>query len=62
MDAHPTLTMTVYILLVAFALLVIAYWLLYTRRMKIPRNVGKEEGIAMATQEKERTGHTGMIN
>ena len=53
--------MTVYILLVAFALLVIAYWVAYTRRMKIPPNVGKEEGNANATQEKERTGHTGMI-
>jgi hypothetical protein len=61
MDAHPTLTMTVYILLVAFALLVIAYWVAYTRRMKIPPNVGKEEGISIATQEKERTGHTGSI-
>ena len=53
--------MTVYILLVAFSLLVISYWVLYTRRLKVPKNVGKEEGIAMATQEKERTGHTGMI-
>lgn len=61
MDGHPTLTMTVYILLVAFSLLVISYWVLYTRRLKVPKNVGKEEGIAMATQDKERTGHTGMI-
>jgi hypothetical protein len=53
--------MTVYVLAIAFALLVIAYWVLYTRRLKVPRNVGKEEGIAMATQEKERTGHTGTI-
>ena len=61
MDAHPTLTMTVYILLVAAALLVITYWVLYTRRLKTPPNVGKEEGIAIATQEKERTGHTGSV-
>ena len=54
--------MTVYILLVAFALLVIAYWVLYTRRLKTPPNVGKEEGIAIATLERERKGHTGWIN
>ena len=54
--------MTVYILLVAFALLVIAYWVAYTRGLKTPRNVGKEEGIAIATQERERTGHTGWIH
>ncbi len=53
--------MTVYVLLVAFALLVLAYWVLYTRRLKTPPNVGTEEGIAIATQEKERTGHTGSI-
>ena len=53
--------MTVYILLVAAALLVITYWVLYTRRLKTPPNVGKEEGIAIATQEKERTGHTGSV-
>ena len=54
--------MTVYVLLVAFALLVLAYWVLYTRRLKVPPHVGKEEGIAIATQEKERTGRTGMID
>lgn len=53
--------MTVYILLVAAALLVIAYWVLYTRRLKVPPHVGKDEGIAIATQEKERTHRTGMI-
>lgn len=55
------LTHIVYVLLVVAALLVIAYWVLYTTRLKIPRNVGRSEGIAMATQEKERTGKTGMI-
>jgi hypothetical protein len=54
-------TNLVYVGLVVAALLVIAYWVLYTTRLKIPRNVGKSEGIAMATQEKERTGKTGMI-
>jgi hypothetical protein len=55
------LTHIVYVALVAVALLVIAYWVLYTTRLKTPRHVGKNEGIAMATQQKERTGRTGMI-
>lgn len=55
------LTHIVYVALVAFALLVITYWVLYTTRMKIPAHVGKNEGIAMATQKKERSGKTGMI-
>jgi hypothetical protein len=55
------LTHIVYVLLVVFALLVITYWVLYTTRMKTPRHVGTNEGIAMATQQKERTGKTGMI-
>jgi hypothetical protein len=56
------LTHIVYVALVVAALLVIAYWVLYTTRLKTPRNVGKAEGIAMATQEKERSGKTGMID
>ena len=55
------LTQIVYIILVAFAFLVIAYWVAYTTRLKTPRNVGKNEGIAMATQRNERTGRTGFI-
>jgi phosphotransferase system glucose/maltose/N-acetylglucosamine-specific IIC component len=55
------LTHIVYAILIAFALLVVAYWVMYTTRLKTPRNVGKNEGIAMATQEKERSGKTGMI-
>jgi hypothetical protein len=61
MDIHPGLTTTVYVLLVIAALLVITYWVLYTRRLKTARNVGTCEGIAMATQQKERAGRTGRI-
>jgi hypothetical protein len=55
------LTHTVYIALVVVALLVITYWVLYTTHLKTPRNVGKNEGIAIATQQKERSGKTGSI-
>jgi hypothetical protein len=56
------LTHFVYVALVIAALIVIAYWVLYTTRLKTPRNVGKSEGIAMATQQKERGGKTGLID
>jgi hypothetical protein len=61
MDVHQSLTITVYVLLVMFALLVISYWVLYTRRLRTPRRVGKCEGISMATQRKERGDKTGFI-
>jgi hypothetical protein len=48
------LTQIVYIVLVAVALLVIAYWVAYTRGLKTRPGVGTQEGIAMATQERER--------
>jgi hypothetical protein len=48
------LTHYVYVALIVFALLVITYWVAYTTHLKTPRNVGKQEGIAMATQEHER--------
>lgn len=48
------LTQIVYGLLILFALLVIAYWVTYTRHLKTLPHVGKQEGIAMATQDKER--------
>jgi hypothetical protein len=57
MDAHPGLTTFVYVALVVFALLVIAYWVTYTRRLKTPPHVGKCEGIAMATDQRERAGN-----
>jgi len=54
MDIHPQLTTFVYIALVVFASLVIAYWIAYTRRLKTSRRLGKTEGISMATEERER--------
>jgi hypothetical protein len=53
------LTQIVYIVLVAVALLVIAYWVSYTRRLKTRPHVGTQEGIALATQAKERRGKFG---
>jgi hypothetical protein len=53
------LTSIVYVLLVAVALLVIAYWISYTRHLKTRAHVGTQEGIAMATQQRERRGRFG---
>lgn len=53
------LTQIVYVVLIAVALLVIAYWVSYTRRLKTLPHVGTQEGIAMATQKKERAGKFG---
>jgi uncharacterized membrane protein len=53
------LTHFVYVVLVIVALLVLAYWVSYTRRLKTRPHVGTQEGIAMATQEKERAGRFG---
>jgi hypothetical protein len=53
------LTQIVYMLLILFALLVIAYWVSYTRRLKTRPHVGTQEGIALATQAKERRGKFG---
>jgi hypothetical protein len=62
MSIHPTLTLTVYILAAVVFALVILYWVLYTRRLKTPRNSGTQAGIAVPTQENERTGKTGSIS
>lgn len=61
MDSHPTLTLSVYIVAGVVFGLVILYWILYTRRLRVPRNVGTNEGIAIPTQEKERTGREGSL-
>jgi hypothetical protein len=53
------LTQFVYVALVIVALLVVAYWVFYTRRLKTPPHVGTQEGIAMATQKRERAGKFG---
>jgi hypothetical protein len=62
MSETPHLTLTVYILAAAVFALVILYWILYTRRLKTPRNAGTQAGIAVPTQEKESTGKTGSIS
>lgn len=48
------LTQVVYIVLVVIALIVLAYWFAYTRRIKTLRNVGTQEGIAVATLNRRR--------
>lgn len=53
------LTQIVYVILVAVALLVVGYWVGYTRRLRTRPHVGTQEGIAMATQERERAGKFG---
>ncbi len=60
----------VYIVLSVIFVAVMAYMYLYTTHLK-PRErcqelkgrppISKEEGIAVATLEKERTGHTGSF-
>ena len=47
--------MFVYVALIVFALIVIAYWVIYTRRLKTSPRLGKNEGIALATEERERS-------
>jgi predicted RND superfamily exporter protein len=62
MSIHPTLTLTVYILAAVVFALVVLYWILYTRRLKTPRNTGTQAGIAIPTQKNERTGKAGAID
>jgi hypothetical protein len=57
MDMNPTLFTFVIAALIVVALLIIGYWLMYTRRLRTPAHVGKNEGIAMATDERERRGN-----
>jgi hypothetical protein len=62
MSSHPTLTLTVYIVASAVFALVVVYWVLYTRGLKKPPNTGTQQGIAIPTQQKERSGETGSIS
>ena len=71
MSMHPTLTLTVYIALGVVFLGVLTYMFLYTRGLKSKQAtldekgrlpVSREEGIAVATLEKERAGRTGTID
>jgi hypothetical protein len=58
MPIHPLLNQSVIIALIVVACLVVAYWVYYTRSLKTPRNVGKQEGIAMATSKNEHRNNT----
>jgi hypothetical protein len=71
MDMHPTLTLAVYIALGVVFLGVLTYMFLYTRGLKTKQAtlnelgrlpISKDEGIAVATLEKERAGRTGTID
>jgi len=57
MDVNPNLYMFVFAALIIVALLIIAYWVAYTRRLKTSSRLGKTEGIALATEERERRGN-----
>ena len=61
MSNHPTLNAAVIITIIVIFLAVVAYQIIYTRRLKTPPGVGKEEGIAIATEEKERKSKSGGI-
>lgn len=65
-----TLWNAVMLIIAIVAITVVAYWILYTTHLKTRERtialkgrppLSKEEGIAVATLEKERTGHTGSI-
>ncbi len=65
-----TLWNAVMLIIAIVAVTVVAYWILYTTRLKTRERtialkgrppLSKEEGIAVATLEKERTGHTGSF-
>jgi hypothetical protein len=47
------LTHVVYVALVIVALMVITYWVAYTRRLKTPQGAGTQAGIAVATERRE---------
>ena len=70
MSIHPTLTTAVYIGIAIVFLAVLVYMFLYTRGLRAKQStlnkegrlpVSPQEGIAIATEEKERTGRTGSI-
>ncbi len=65
-----TLWHGVMLIIAIVAVSVVAYWILYTTHLRTRERtmalkgrapMSKEEGIAVATLEKERTGHTGSI-
>jgi hypothetical protein len=67
---HPTLTLTVYAIIAIVLIGVFVYMFLYTRGLRSKQSVldqkgrlpvTREEGIAIATEEKEKAGRTGTI-
>ncbi len=70
MSGHPTLTTAVYIIIAVVFLAVVAYMILYNRSVRSKQEtlnekgrmpISKQEGIAIATEEKERSGRGGSI-
>lgn len=70
MSGHPVLTTTVYVIIAVVFVAVVLYMILYNRSVKAKQvtlereghlPVSPQEGIAIATEEKERTGRTGSI-
>jgi hypothetical protein len=49
------------VLSIIFALIILG-WIVYTRRFKIPANVGKCEGIVMAIHEREHSHKAGKAS
>ena len=71
MSGHPTLTTTVYIVIAVVFASVLVYMFLYTRGLRAKQAtlnkegrlpISPQEGIAIATEEKERSGRTGTIS
>ena len=71
MHMHPTLTLSVYVLIGLVLIGVFTYMFFYTRGLRSKRDtlnekgrmpVSREEGIAVATIKKEESGRTGTLN
>ncbi len=71
MHMHPTLTLTVYAIIAVVLIGVFVYMFLYTRGLRSKQAVldqkgrlpiTREEGIAVATEKKEKAGRTGTID
>jgi len=70
MSMHPTLTTTVYVIIAVIFVSVITYMILYTRGLHTKKAAldemgrlpaSREEGIAIATLDKEHDHRTGTI-
>ena len=70
MHMHPALTTSVYAIIALVLIGVFVYMFLYTRGLKSKQATlnqkgrmpaSREEGIALATEKKEKAGRTGTI-